>query len=78
MDPLEFREFQVRLDEWLSQGYQIMADDVDGELRVTAVYVPSPGEAGRERDQELWPLLPELVGLLEGAGISISKGLSGP
>lgn len=78
MDPQEFREFQVRLDKWLSQGYQVMADDVDGEIRVTTVYVPSPGEAGRERDQEFWPMLPEIVGLLEGSGITISRALAGP
>jgi hypothetical protein len=78
MDPQEFREFEVLLDEWLSQGYQIMADDIDGELCITAVFVPTPGEVGRERDQQFWPMLPEIVDLLESNGITISRAMSGP
>ena len=77
MDPDEVRDFERKLDEWVDQGYQIMADDVDGELVVTSLYVSSAGAVGDERDQERWPMTPELVRLLGSRGIAISRALSG-
>jgi hypothetical protein len=77
MDPLDFRDIQLKLDEWLDQGYQVMADDVEGELLVTSQFVPLSGDTGREREQERWPLTPEVVELLESRGIVISHAMSG-
>ncbi|MBC7293657.1 MAG: hypothetical protein H5T84_06095 [Thermoleophilia bacterium] len=76
MDPMLLREYQAKLADWVGQGYQILADNVDGELRVTAHYV-SPGGRGSEREQEWWPLTPEIVRLLAEHGIKISTGLAG-
>jgi hypothetical protein len=72
------REYEAKLGDWLAQGYQLMADDIDGELRVTVLYV-SPGDtAAKEREQEFWPQTPEIVQLLSGSGIEISRVLAGP
>lgn len=46
MDPVVLREFETKLQDWLGRGYQILADDVDGELRVTAHYVSPEDGAG--------------------------------
>lgn len=77
MDPQLFREFEDKIDLWISQGYELTADDVDGELRVTAHYV-SEGGRGSERDQEFWPMAPEVVERLESKGVSISHAMAGP
>lgn len=77
MDPLEFRDIQLKLDEWLDQGYQVTADEVDGELVVTCHFVPTTDEVGREREQEHWPLAPEVVDLLQERGIVISHAMAG-
>ena len=78
MDPMLLREYEAKLDDWLAQGYRLLADDVDGELRVTVLFV-SPGAATvKEREQEFWPQTPEIVHLLAGNGVVISKALAGP
>lgn len=77
MDPVELRDFQLKLQEWLSQGYQVMADEVEGELRITTVFVPAGDDVGRERDQELWPMTPEIVQMLTDSGIPISRAMAG-
>gem|GEM_PF-881811 len=78
MDPLLLQELQTRLLNWLTQGYQVLADDVDGELRVTVLYV-SPGTGvGSERVQEYWPMSAETAKLLNDHGIVISRALAGP
>ena len=77
MDPQILQEFETKLDLWISQGYEITADDVDGELRVTAHYISTSGR-GSERDQEYWPMAPEIVEDLADKGISVSHALAGP
>lgn len=78
MDPVLVREYEAKLGKWLSQGYQLLVDDIDGELRVTVVFV-SPGDtAAKEREQEFWPQTPEIVELLDSNGIAINKALAGP
>jgi hypothetical protein len=78
VDPEILREYECKLDDWLLQGYQLMADDVDGELRLTVHYVSSQATAGSERGQEYWPMAPEIVGLLSQNGIEINRALAGP
>lgn len=78
MDPMLLREYEAKLNDWLAQGYQLLADDVDGELRLTVHYVAREGAVGSEREQEHWPMTAELVRLLEKNGIEISRALSGP
>ncbi len=78
MDPVMLREYEAKLEDWLSQGYQLLADDVDGELRLTVLYVPREGEVGSEREQEYWPMSAEIVQLLTDNGITISRALAGP
>jgi hypothetical protein len=77
MDPLEFRDIQTKLEEWLEQGYQVMADDFEGDLVITRHFVPVAGEPGREREQEFWPRTPEVVELLQSKGIPVSEAMSG-
>ena len=77
MDPVELRDFQLKLEEWLGQSYQVMADEVDGELRITTVYVTAGDDVGRERDQEYWPMTPEIVQMLTTNGIPISRAMAG-
>lgn len=78
MDPVLLREYEAKLDDWLAQGYRLMADDIDGELRVTVLYVPPGAGAAREREQEYWPQTPEIVQMLSSNGVTISKALAGP
>lgn len=78
MDPEILREHEAKLNDWLSQGYELMADDVDGELRITVLYASAQAESLSEREQEYWPMTPEIVGLLADNGIAISKALAGP
>ncbi len=78
MDPEILRDYQAKLDEWLSQGYRLLADDVDGELRITTHYVSHKGAVGSERDQEYWPMTAEIVRMLNENGIEISRALAGP
>jgi hypothetical protein len=78
VDPEILREHEVKLDDWLLQGYQVFADDVDGELRLTVHYVTREAEAGSERQQEYWPMVPEIVGMLAKNGIEINRALAGP
>lgn len=78
MDPVVLREFETKLQDWLGRGYQILADDVDGELRVTAHYVSPEDGAGSEREQDFWPMTPEIVQLLTSNGVAISYALAGP
>ncbi len=78
MDQTDFREFEARLTHWLARGYRVLADDVDGELRITVMYVPSEGAAGSEREQEYWPMTAEIVELLETNGVEVSHALAGP
>ena len=78
MDSLEFREFEAKLTHWLDQGYGVMADDVDGELRITVMYVATEGSPGSEREQEYWPMTAEIVQLLRGNGVEVSRALAGP
>lgn len=73
MDPFRLREFEAQLDDWLKQGYQILADEVEGQIRLTTVFVPRSGEPGKEREQFFWPLVPETVALLEGRAIVVRK-----
>jgi len=74
----ELQEFEIRLDEWLGQGYHVMADELEGELLMTGYFVPFPGEVGREREQEFWPLKPEILELLERRGVSVAHSLVEP
>ncbi len=78
MDPIILQEYESKLAAWLSQGYQLLADDVDGELRLTVHYVASDGAVGSERELEYWPMTPEIVSLLNSNGITISRALAGP
>jgi hypothetical protein len=78
MDPYLLREHEAKLADWLAQGYQLLADDVDGELRLTVLYVAREGAVGSERHQEYWPMTAEIVKLLEDNGITISRALAGP
>lgn len=78
MDPVLLREYEAKLGDWLTQGYRVLADDVDGELRLTVHYVSREGAVGHEREQEYWPFTPEIVSLLDGNGIQISRALAGP
>jgi hypothetical protein len=78
MDPSALQEFETKLFDWLGQGYTVFADDIDGELRLTAHYVSAGSGRGSERQQEFWPMAPEVVGLLEANGITISRALAGP
>lgn len=73
MDPFRLKEFELQLEDWLKQGYQILADEVDGELRLTVVYVPRLGEAGKEREQVFWPLVPETIEMLRRRGVNVSR-----
>ena len=77
MDPLELREIELKLIEWLGQGYQITADEVEGDIRVTTYYVAPADEAGKERNQEFWPMVPETVDMLERNGIPVVRAPSG-
>ncbi len=77
MDPVELRDFEIRIDEWLTQGYAIIADEIEGQIRLTVHYVPRSGEAESEPEQEFWPLVPELVGLLERNGIPVTRSIVG-
>jgi hypothetical protein len=72
------REYEAKLGAWLAQGYELLADDIDGELRVTVLYVAPGTAAAQEREQEYWPQTPEIVQLLAGNGVTISKALAGP
>jgi hypothetical protein len=78
MEPHALQEFKAKLNEWLGQGYKVFADDVDGELRLTAHYVSGTTGRGGEREQEYWPMAPEIVEMLEDSGVTISRALSGP
>ncbi len=78
MDPEILREYEVKLGDWLAQGYQIMADDVDGELRLTVHYVSREGGPGSEREQEYWPMSAQIVQMLADNGVPISHALAGP
>jgi hypothetical protein len=78
MERSDYREFEARLGRWLAGGYQVLADDVDGELRITVMYVPEGSTAGSEREQEFWPMAPEVVQLLDANGIQVSRVLAGP
>jgi hypothetical protein len=78
MDPLVLQECEIKLDGWLGQGYEVFADDIDGELRITAHYVSSGTGRGSERQQEFWPMAPEVIALLEANGITVSRALAGP
>lgn len=78
MDPMTLREYEAKLNKWLTHGYRLLADDVDGELRITVHYVAHNGAVGSEREQEHWPMVPEVVELLEQNGVPISRALAGP
>jgi hypothetical protein len=78
MDPVILREYEAKLGDWLSQGYQILADDIDGELRLTVHYVSRQGGPASEREQEFWPMAAEVVQMLDDNGIVISRALAGP
>ena len=69
MDPMLLREYEAKLVDWLAQGYQLLADDIDGELRVTVLYVAPRGGAAKEREQEYWPQTPEIVQLLAATAL---------
>ncbi|NLG66942.1 MAG: hypothetical protein GX536_04425 [Actinobacteria bacterium] len=73
MDPFRLREFDAQLDYWLKQGYQIMADEVEGEIRLTVVFVARAGQSGKEREQLFWPLVPETLSMLTRRGIVVSR-----
>jgi len=77
MDPLELRDIELKLSEWLSQGYQITADEVEGDIRVTTYFVAPAGEMAKERNQELWPMVPETVDMLERNGVPVVRTPSG-
>ncbi|EFK96604.1 hypothetical protein LDC_1369 [sediment metagenome] len=78
MDPVVLREYEAKLTDWLAQGYQLLADDVDGELRLTVHYVSREGGSGSEREQEFWPMTADIVQLLSANGVTISRALAGP
>jgi len=78
MDPVVLREYEAKLTDWLAQGYQLLADDVDGELRLTVHYVSREGGPGSEREQEFWPMTADIVQLLSANGVTISRALAGP
>jgi len=78
MDPLVRQEYETKLLDWIAQGYQILADDVDGELRLTVLYVFAEGAPASEREQEHWPMTAEIVQMLDDNGIEISRALAGP
>jgi hypothetical protein len=78
MDPFVLQEFKTRLHDWIGQGYHVFADDIDGELRLTAHYVSGAGDRGSEREQEYWPMAPEIVEMLSDTGVPISRALAGP
>jgi hypothetical protein len=78
MDLMPLREYEDKLAAWLQQGYQLLVDYVDGELRLTVHYVSREGAVGSERGQEYWPMTAEIVKLLEDNGITISRALAGP
>lgn len=77
MDPLELREIELKLVEWLGQGYQITADEVEGDIRVTTYFVAPADETAKERNQESWPMVPETVDLLERNGIPVVRAPAG-
>jgi hypothetical protein len=62
----------------LARGYRVLADDVDGELRITVMYVPAGGSVGSEREQEYWPMTAEIVQLLTDNDVEVSRALAGP
>jgi hypothetical protein len=78
MDPVVLREYEAKLTDWLAQGYQLLADDVDGELRLTVHYVSREGGSGSEREQEFWPMTADIVQLLSANGVTISQAMAGP
>jgi hypothetical protein len=78
MDSVDFREFEARLTHWLAQDYRVLADDVDGELRVTVMFVASGDSPGSEREQEYWPMTAEIVQMLGENGVEVSRALAGP
>jgi hypothetical protein len=78
MDSYDFRDFEDRLAQWLTQGYRVLADDVDGELRITVMYVATEGSSGSEREQEFWPMTTEIMQLLEQSGVEVGRALAGP
>ena len=78
MDRWDFGEFEAKLTHWLSRGYRVLADDIDGELRLTVMFVPTGGGAGSEREQEYWPMTAEIVQLLNEHGVEVSSALAGP
>ncbi len=78
MDPTILREYEAKLTYWVAQGYQILADDVDGELRLTVHFVSRDGAVGSEREQEFWPMTADIVQMLNANGIEISRALAGP
>lgn len=78
MDPVVLREYEAKLIDWLAQGYQLLADDIDGELQLTVHYVSRGGGPGSERVQEFWPMTADIVQLLNANGVTISKALAGP
>ena len=78
MDPEVLRECESKLQDWLVQGYRVMADDVDGELRMTVHFVSREAGSGSEREQEFWPMAPEIVEMLSANGVEINRALAGP
>jgi len=78
VDPVILQEYQLKLAKWLGHGYRLLADDIDGILRITVHYVSHDGAVGSEREQEYWPMAPEIVQMLEENGIQISRALAGP
>jgi hypothetical protein len=78
MERSDYREFEAKLSRWLASGYRVLADDIDGELRMTVMYVAEGGTAGSEREQEFWPMTSEVVQLLDANGIEVSHALAGP
>lgn len=78
MDPVILRDYEAKLVDWLAQGYQLLVDDIDGELRLTVHFVSRDGAVGSERAQEHWPMTGEIVQLLSDNGITISRALAGP
>ncbi len=78
MELRDLSEFEARLTHWLASGYRVLADDIDGELRITVMYVASEDSAGSEREQEYWPMTAEIVQLLGNNGVEVSRSLAGP
>jgi hypothetical protein len=78
MDSSDLREFEARLTHWLTRGYRVLADDVDGELRLTVMYVASGDSPGSEREQEYWPMTAEIAQMLSENGVEVSRALAGP